>query len=484
MTAPPALTPRHGACRAAFLTGAILGASLLAACGGGGGGGMPSGPLTVTPQPALAGGVLTWRVQLPAGSTASVNLPYRTADLAAGLGAAVGGAACGGSVDYVAVPNSTLATGGSPTVTISVATCPNAGFEPNERFELLIDWQGGVTRSANVIVNTAAGGLNDSGITQCLDAGGALVACSSAAALPGQDGALGRDALALTNDDADGRVGFSYAASGGCITDQVTGLMWNGSHEAAATVADAQAQVATANAAALCGHDDWRLPRTAELLSLVDAGAASGARIDAAFAGTPANGFWAAEAAAVDTRAQWLVDFASGAASYDTASNPLGKAYQSRLVRGDGAATACDAPTARFTVSGGLVVDGDTGLMWQACADGQTGADCSTGSATAYASHAAALARAVAVNADAAGAGRGHADWRVPNRNELASLVNRSCRAPAIQRSAFPGTPSASFWTGSPAAAGLAWYVDFTEGELAPGGVNGDRLLRLVRGGQ
>jgi hypothetical protein len=44
--------------------------------------------------------------------------------------------------------------------------------------------------------------------------------------------------------------------------------------------------------------------------------------------------------------------------------------------------------------------------------------------------------------------------------------------------------PSANFWTGSPAFAGFAWYVDFTEGELAPGGVNGDRLLRLVRGGQ
>jgi hypothetical protein len=122
--------------------------------------------------------------------------------------------------------------------------------------------------------------------------------------------------------------------------------------------------------------------------------------------------------------------------------------------------------------------------MWMACADGLSGADCATGTATPYASFADALARATAVNADAAGAGAGFGDWRVPNRNELASLVQRACRAPAIARTTFPGTPSASFWTGSPAFAGFAWYADFTEGELAPGGVNGDRLLRLVRGGQ
>ena len=72
----------------------------------------------------------------------------------------------------------------------------------------------------------------------------------------------------------------------------------------------------------------------------------------------------------------------------------------------------------------------------------------------------------------------------MPNRNELASLVNRRCEAPAIQRTAFPGTPSASFWTATPAFAGFAWYVDFTDGSIGPGGSTGDRVLRLVRGGQ
>jgi hypothetical protein len=29
----------------------------------------------------------------------------------------------------------------------------------------------------------------------------------------------------------------------------------------------------------------------------------------------------------------------------------------------------------------------------------------------------------------------------------------------------------------------LVWYVDFTDGSIGPGGVNGGRGLRLVRGG-
>jgi Protein of unknown function (DUF1566) len=462
--------------------GFVIAATLLAAgCGGGGGGGSsPQGPITVVAQPALAGSVLTWRVTFPAGTTASVDVSYRTADIAAGLGAATGGAACGGAVDYAAVTAGQVASGGAASVTISVNTCANAAFEPNERMELLIDWQGATTRHANTIVNNAAGGLNDTGVTQCLDAAGALVACTAAGALAGQDGAAGRDAQVLTNGGTDGRVGFSYAVSGECVRDNVTGLTWSAAPEAAATLADAQAAATAANTAARCGGNDWRLPTTAELLSLVDNGLTSGARIDPTFAATPAAPSWTSEAYAGDARASWVVDFGSGAVSFETATTP----QASRLVRGTASTLACDAAAPHFTVGTGTVTDSRNGLMWQQCADGLSGADCASGSATSHATYAAALARAAAVNADAAGAGRGFNDWRVPNRNELASLVNRSCEAPAIQRTPFPGTPSASFWSSSPALAGFVWYVDFTDGSIGPGGTSGNRVLRLVRGGQ
>ena len=42
-----------------------------------------------------------------------------------------------------------------------------------------------------------------------------------------QDGMKGRDANAATNINDDGRLGFSFTAvNGGCVQDNVTGLMW------------------------------------------------------------------------------------------------------------------------------------------------------------------------------------------------------------------------------------------------------------------
>ncbi|MBT9487900.1 MAG: DUF1566 domain-containing protein [Rubrivivax sp.] len=470
-------------CPAGLSFAAVAAAGLLAACGGGGGGSSPSGPLTITTTPVLAGSALVYAITLPNGYNDASIVTYRTADVASGLGYATGGLACGAGVDYIAVPAGSVTITRSGTVNIT--TCPNASFEPNEQLVLVVDWQGGSTRNPGLIVNTVAGGLNDTGSSQCLDASGALVACTAATALAGQDGSTGRDTTAVSNGGSDGRLGFAFTASGGCVTDHVTGLVWDSSAESAGTVATAEANVAAANTAARCGASDWRLPTTAELLSLVDAGLSSGARIDPTFADTPANGFWTAEPYAGDTRASWLVDFSSGAVAFDTATNPLAKAFSSRLVRGTADTPACDADVATLvTNSNATVTDSRLGLMWQQCAEGLSGAGCATGTATVYGTYAAALSRAAAVNADPAGAGRGHSDWRVPNRNELASLVNRRCEAPAIQRTPFPGTPSASFWTATPAFAGFAWYVDFTDGSIGPGGTTGDRVLRLVRGGQ
>ena len=480
--------PACSACGAVAL--AVL---ALVGCGGGGGGGTtpPPGPLTVTAASVLAGDPVgaQFRVSLPTGAVGPASFEVRTADTGTTLGNATGGSACSGNVDYLSVSRTVEIAAGSNFTTVAVSVCNNTTFEPAEHFELVTTYQGGTARAAGTVLNNAVGGLNDSGIDQCLNAAGALVACS-ATDLAGQDGQFGRDAQALTSGAADGRIGFAYASVGGnCVEDKVSGLTWDGNAPATGTQVDAIARVAVANAAVLCGFSDWRLPNAEELLSLVDAGAAAAPRIDARFAATPALSFWSSMVYAADTRAAWVVDFASGAVAFDSADNPLGKAFASRLVRGSSPSTATpaacdDAADTRFVNNGnGTVTDSRTGLMWQQCADGLSGADCATGSATSHASFSAALQRAAAVNADAAGAGRSHADWRLPNRNELASLVNRNCSAPTIARGPFPNTPSLSLWTSSPVRSSLVWYVDFTDGSIGPGGVNGGRGLRLVRGG-
>ena len=95
------------------------------------------------------------------------------------------------------------------------------------------------------------------------------------------------------------------------------------------------------------------------------------------------------------------------------------------------------------------------------------------------------LARVAAVNAAPATLGAGSNDWRLPNRTELASLVERKCVAPAINSGIFPGTPSQSFWSGSPYALipNLAWFVDFNAGDVGPAPLSGAKNVRLVRAG-
>jgi hypothetical protein len=183
---------------------------------------------------------------------------------------------------------------------------------------------------------TAAGKINDTGITasQCYQAGSdSLVACTSAGATAvnnAQDGMVGRDANPATNDNADGKLGFSFTAvTGGCVQDNVTGLMWEvktldgelrgwvhsytnyGNNSAA----DASTFVTAVNASNLCGHNDWRLPTVDELQSIVDYSVADpGPTIDTTwFPHTMGYVYWSSSPSFVDSSYNaWNVNFYDG----------------------------------------------------------------------------------------------------------------------------------------------------------------------------
>lgn len=80
----------------------------------------------------------------------------------------------------------------------------------------------------------------------------------------------------------------------------------------------------------------------------------------------------------------------------------------------------------------------------------------------------------------------GHTDWRLPNKNELASLVEQHCHGPAIDTRYFPNTPGGWFWSSSPYAGGpgYAWFVGFGYGGVGNDFKVSAYHVRLVRAGQ
>lgn len=76
-------------------------------------------------------------------------------------------------------------------------------------------------------------------------------------------------------------------------------------------------------------------------------------------------------------------------------------------------------------------------------------------------------------------------DWRIPNRNELASIVESRCFLPALDASVFPDAPAGAHWTASPVfdAIDQAWITDFDDGHMEAAATDSLLPVRLVRGG-
>jgi hypothetical protein len=138
-------------------------------------------------------------------------------------------------------------------------------------------------------------------------------------------------------------------------------------------------------------------------------------------------------------------------------------------------------PDSQFNVRvNGTVVHKPTGLMWMLCSLGQTwdGKTCSE-TATTY-------TWGAALQAASRHTFSGYNDWRLPNKNELESILEERCFSPAINANIFPATPPAYFWTSSPfvGLADGAWSIDFGYGLVNASVKSGALNVRLVRGGR
>ena len=225
------------------------------------------------------------------------------------------------------------------------------------------------------------------------------------------------------------------------VVDNNTGLMWQ------QTIPTDEYEkwdgaVSYCNGLSYAGYDDWRLPTPLELLTIVDNSKYDPALDTTYFPNTPSGYFWSSSTLVNDTSLAWKVDFYNGHVAvghyYDETW------YYVRCVRRN---EWSNSTFSTSTVnSDAIVTDTKMGLIWQktyeTTKDWQEALDyCED---LTYA---------------------GYSDWRLPNKNELASLVNYEKYDPA---SDFPDMPSQSFWSSSTGVvnAYLAWRVYFGSGSM------------------
>ncbi len=124
------------------------------------------------------------------------------------------------------------------------------------------------------------------------------------------------------------------------------------------------------------------------------------------------------------------------------------------------------------------VTDTQTKLMWKKCAEGLSGSNCATGSATTM-NWQSALALDGSTFA-------GKSDWRLPNVEELRSLVAYNCHSPSINITLFPNTHVSYFFSASPNAydSAFSWLVYFDYGYDSGSYRTNSNRVRLVRGGE
>lgn len=151
----------------------------------------------------------------------------------------------------------------------------------------------------------------------------------------------------------------------------------------------------------------------------------------------------------------------------------------------------------RFTNLGnGTIKDNKTNLIWQQCSAGQSGPQCELGSATKYELKSIYDGEEwLGYNTEVIyteaknycnGLKLGGLKWRLPERNELITIVNYTRAKPAINTDFFPNTPydendwtDIHYWTNTKYHMGEGYYlITFQFGKIE--GWGSDIYVRCV----
>lgn len=125
----------------------------------------------------------------------------------------------------------------------------------------------------------------------------------------------------------------------------------------------------------------------------------------------------------------------------------------------------------------GTVTDTHSHLMWKQCAEGQSGEEC-LGRVGEFSWD---VSMQIPKTLNQRGGFAGYHNWRVPSKDELASLVMDGRTSPAICTEAFPNASDQAFWSSSPRGDYHAWCVYFGGGGVSSYGRVNALAVRLVR---
>jgi hypothetical protein len=524
--------------RVGFIAALISGvfAITLAACGGGGGGTTPPAPNIVVTDSVVSNSDLLvpfGTVILNSTSDQTVTVTNTgTADLIIGT---IAGPAAPFSITTTC-SNQAIAPGGTCTETVQFAPTETGSF--NGSFDIpsndpdtptITVAISGTGVSAGSSVPAPLASPPETGQTVCYSAAGTVIPCAGT----GQDGELQKGAPwpspRFTNADG------TTPVSGDVVVDQLTGLMWSRATGTGPVACgpyqskfwpNALDQIACLNTNSYLGYSNWRLPNINELRTLVHRGE------NDTYAWLNNQGFnlsnfgnyWASTTYATEADRAWYVEMRYGIVyhsgkyfSYTVlpvrdaqtgAPFNVAKTGQAECYDGLGTVVSCTNagqdgsyqkgtawPSLRFTAKPDTTIsDNLTGLIWVPDAsimktrDSAWDQDLWTNDGLVYWQHA--LDYIAKLNAENY---LGHNDWRLPNANELASLMHFGEANPAVwlnsQGFSNLATIYSTYWTSTtysdPVAKNDALFIRIDTPMLnhAQKGGNGFAVWP-VRGGQ
>ena len=233
----------------------------------------------------------------------------------------------------------------------------------------------------------------------------------------------------------------SYTDLGnGMVKDNVTCLVWQ-KQSPSGTYTWAAAK--TYCSSLELGGGGWHLPSRVELTSLTDFTRAGPAIDTSAFPNAAPAFFWTSSPWVVSHNPpfSWIINFYEGLASNAADQNG---AYRVRCVRSPGGS----GPATYRTVANGEAQDTHTGLIWQQA--GSSG-----------------IITATAAGRYCADLALGGHSWRLPSIKELATTVDESRVAPAINVTVFPNTAKSTwYWSSSVAKPDptKTWALNYDDG--------------------